>query len=329
MATTTRTRQPRLGRGLSSLLAKPVPVSPLMEGPGAPGEGSAEGSTREVSASEAKEFTYLSLDAIERNPNQPRQRFDPKSLEQLSASLRAQGLMQPVIVRPSPGDAGGGRYQLVAGERRWLAAREAGLSEIPAIVRALGDRETSEWALVENLQRDDLNPIEQATAFQGLLEQFGLSHDQVAQRVGVERSTISNSLRLLKLCKEVQDLVREGLLSSGHAKALGGVSDPQGQRLLAKRAITQDLSVRRLEQEVRRTQGDAIPGAGEGSEPRGGRTAPRAAHLADLEQQIGRQLGTKVQVRTGRKKGSGSLTIDFYSMDQFENLLASLGVKIE
>ena len=320
MSKTVKNRVPRLGRGLSNLLSQPVEV-PAQQG-GAPTATTGKLTVPSKSGSAAG-IEYLPLDAIKPNPNQPRQKFDPRPLQQLADSIKTAGLMQPVIVRrvESAQADGGPSFQLVAGERRWRASRIAGLAELPAIVQELNETQLAEWALIENLQREDLNPIERAGAFEHLVDRFKLTHDDVAKRVGVDRSTISNSLRLLHLSADVQDLVREGLLSGGHAKALTSVADIEHQRDLAKRAVRQGWSVRQLEAVIRRLTQDPIA-----SQPAGDR---RSAHLADLEKQIGQQLHTKVSVRPGRKKGSGTLSIEFYDTRQFDALLAKLGVETQ
>ncbi len=244
--------------------------------------------------------------------------------------------MQPIIVRPLPslGPDGSARYELVAGERRWRAVQLAGLDHLPALVRQLDDRQIAEWALIENLQREDLNPMERAEAFQHLAQHFQLAHDQIAQRVGIERSSVSNSLRLLNLDQSVKDLVRTGVLSGGQAKALLGLPEHTQQRLLAQRAIQREWSVRQLEQAVRHAAG--ITAAQSGGAADGGATSPpslssaaksRAAYLADLEEQLGKQLQSKVHIRPGRRKGSGTLTVEFYSLDHFDTILARVGLR--
>jgi ParB family chromosome partitioning protein len=226
----------------------------------------------------------------------------------------------------------------VAGERRWRAAALAGLERLPAVVRRLDDRQAAEWSLVENLQREDLNPIERAEAFQRLARQFELSHEQIAERVGVERSTISNALRLLALPEEVRELVAVGTLSAGHARAIAGLADAQRQRSVAQRVVSQSWSVRRLEAELKRVGGGAGGGAGEASageleqvqpvsERRQGIGAQQA-HLADLERQLGEQLGTRVRLKAGRRKGTGWLAIEYFSAEHFEELMHRLDVKV-
>ena len=339
--TETKSRTPRLGKGLSSLMGRAVEVAlPSKESstvtkpvgsPEGPAVATVDHDTSHGSpaADRRDGLVDLPVESIQPNPHQPRQHFDEGSLQQLAASIRSAGVMQPVIVRPV-GRASQGqtaRYELVAGERRWRAAQVAGLSLLPAIIRQLDDLQLAEWAIIENLQREDLNPVDRAEAFQRLIQQFNLTHEDIATRVGLDRSSISNTLRLLNLQKDVCDLVRAGKLSAGQAKVLVGVSNPQQQSGLAHRAVKQEWSVRQLEQAVRTLAGgvtSALPSS-EGKN----KANPLSAHLADLEQQIGRQLSTKAKIRQGRKKGTGSLTIEFYSIDQFDLLLSKLGIETE
>jgi len=350
---TPKARKPRLGRGLSSLMSHPVTV-PLSNsqggvklpdiGPGSDGsvgglakpqtdsssssQGSATGEVFVAGESEGSvvsegaggdALVYLPVGAIEPNPHQPRRRFDPEALRQLSASIRAEGVMQPVIVRPV-----GDGYQLVAGERRWRAACEAELSSIPAIIRQLSDQQVAEWAIIENLQREDLNPIERAHAFHDLIQTHRLSHEQVAERIGVDRSTISNTLRLLTLHEDIQAWVVDGLLSMGHARALAGVLDTEVQRALARQTIEREWSVRKVEKAAR----ELSDSRSEGAVKRGKRNGV-SSHLTDIEQQIARALGTKVRIQRGRRKGTGTLCIDFYSVEQFDTLLSRLAIVLE
>jgi ParB family chromosome partitioning protein len=290
-------------------------------------------------------LAYLSVKAIRRNPYQPRQSFDQQGLERLAQSIKSEGLMQPIIVRPlgSGQPSVGGQlaevgYELVAGERRLRAAQLAGLTQIPAIVRTLDNQQLAEWALIENLQREDLNPVDRAQAFEKLIKQFGFSHEQVAERIGIDRVTVSNLLRILNLCSFAVDLIRGGVMSTGQAKALAGVEDHELQKLLAERAVSQGWSVRQLEWEVKRVAAGGIGGAGGGAPPpRPPAPRPRppeagkikSARMRDLEEQIGKQIGSRVRVRPKRKKGTGTLEIEFYSLDQFDALLQKLGVKME
>ena len=284
----------------------------------------------------------ISLRAIAPNPNQPRKQFAPDSLQKLADSIKADGLIQPVVVRrrhlphanqPTPSDVSIGQagtpeatemFELVAGERRWRAAELAGLTALPAIVRELTDRQSTEWALIENLQREDLNPMDRAEAFARLIDRFELSHDEVAARVSMDRSTVSNLLRLLALHRDVQDLVRNGLLSAGQARAIAGLPDLAAQRELAIQAVKEGWSVRRVEAAARAAGEGGSAAAGEGRLP-----SPRAALAADISRQITEQLGMRSRVAQGKKKGAGTLTIEFASHEQFDDLLGRLGVKLE
>ena len=318
-----KTRKPRLGRGLSSLLSDRVAVEPPRQAEPASADAPAqqmpaqEPAVPSAQSAGDHQLSYLRIDSIRPSPYQPRQTIDQDELAGLAESIRQDGLMQPVVVRPDPP----GGYQLVAGERRWRAAELAGLDTVPAIVRNLDDRQLAEWAVVENLQREDLDSMEQAEAFRRLIDQFGLSHEEVAQRVGVDRSTVSNTLRLLDLQDNAQQAIRQRHLTAGHGRALLGLSDPSMQNALARRAIAGGWSVRMVEAAVRRATR-----SGEATVPR---HSQRSAHLADLQQQISSQMQTKVVIRGGRKKGSGTIAISFYSFDGFDALLAKLGVKIE
>lgn len=326
----------RLGRGLSSLMSRPVQISPRemelvanSQTPSSSTETTPKDSSTNTPTRTAESgqpgITYLPLSIISPNPGQPRRQIDEAALVQLADSIRTAGLMQPIIVRPMPGSGGGidAKYQIVAGERRWRAAGLAKLNAVPTIIHDLDDRKVAQWALIENLQREDLNPIDRAEAFRNLNEQFGLSHDQIAAQVGVDRSSVSNLLRLLNLNLSVQELVRNNLLSMGQARALISLTNTKLQIALAKQAVREGWSVRRTEQSARlaanRSQTDvsSVPIKA---------FSPRAAHVKDLEQKIAQQLQTKVRIKPGRKKGAGSMTIEFYSLDQFDSLLTKLGV---
>ena len=301
-------RKPRLGRGLASLM---VPVAVSARPPEAEPRSEAD------PASARQEVVHLDVGALRPNPNQPRQNFASDGLERLARSIASAGVMQPVIVRPLPD---GRSYELVAGERRWRAAQLAHLERMPAIIRDLDEREVAEWSLVENLQREDLNPIERALAFRRLISKFELSHEQIGQRVGVERSTITNTLRLLSLDEQVRQMVAQGLLSGSQAKVIAGLQSVDQQRSVASLVVKQNLPVRRIERMVRQL---ARPDpTGEGQLP-----PPRKAHLQDLERQISEQLGARSRLKPGRKKGTGTLSIEFYSLEHFESLLQRLGLE--
>ncbi|MFG0276252.1 MAG: ParB/RepB/Spo0J family partition protein [Phycisphaerales bacterium] len=338
-----RSAKPRLGRGLSSLMSAPVEVSPTPT-PAAPAPAPDRavveakptpprsappppGNTQTKTDSDQAGLRHVRLDAVVPSRHQPRKSFDDKALQELAASIRASGLMQPVALRPLDGMAdapAGAQWELVAGERRWRAARMAGLETIPALVVALSDDESAAWAVVENLQREDLNPIETAEALRALQRDHGLTQTEIAERVGLDRSSVANLIRLTELPPAAQALVAAGALTTGHAKAL--LSAPEHLRAqMARRASEQGWSVRKLEQAARESQqgGDVTPKQGVTS---GGRAKPSASQ-ADLEKRLGEHLGTRVhlQTRAGGKKGR--LVIEFYDLDHFDGLLTKFGFR--
>jgi ParB family chromosome partitioning protein len=257
-----------------------------------------------------KAVVRLPIESIFRDVNQPRKTFDEQQLQKLADSIRAQGLIQPVLVRRD-----GTGYRLIAGERRWRAAQLAGLHEVSAVVRNASDREALELALVENLQRADLNPLEEAEGFRRLLEEFALTQEQVSQRVGKDRSSVANALRLLGLPDEVKEMLRAGNLSMGHARALLGMSEQEQLVSLAKKVVAQRLSVRETERWVGRMK--AAPG--ERPSPREQKQNP---HVRQVVEQLQRLLGTKV--RLIEKNGQGKLEIDFFSQEDLDRLLMLL-----
>lgn len=300
----------RLGRGIGSFIGLSAPV-PVEQGAAPAAVGAAEGGE-----SSAAGLRAVSVDLIEPSRYQPRRVIDEASVDRLAASIRRAGVMQPVVVRP----AAGGRYELVVGERRWRAAKKAGLTAIPALVRALSEEEAAEWGLVENVQREDLNPMERAHALRGLCERFALSHGELADRVALDRSSVANLIRLTELEEPVGALIERGELTMGHGKALLGVAPGEMRVGLAKQAATFGWSVRKLEQACRAA---AAPGRG----VRGG-AAPRRAVLADVEKQLGEHLGTKVTITTDRRGTKGRVIVEFYGLDHFDALLTRMGAAI-
>ena len=284
-------RRPALGRGMAALLSNAASPPTAMAAP--PG----------------RSLLLLSIEMVERNPDQPRKRFDELQLEELAASIREHGVVEPILVRRE-----GTKYRIVAGERRWRAAQRAGLREVPAVVREASDREAFLLALVENLQRADLNAIEEAEAFEVLASDHGLTQEQIAGRVGKERSTVANALRLLKLPAEVRDAVRGGQLDMGHARALLGVDGAEAVRRLAARAIREQLSVRSLEALVR---AHGRP-AGKGKKPE------ESASTRDLVNRLQRRLGARCRV-VARSAASGRLEIDYTSLEELDGILARIG----
>lgn len=262
------------------------------------------------------EFAEIPVDAISPNPRQPRQVFDEDALAELTHSIQEIGLLQPVVVRLTEA----GRYELVMGERRWRATREAGLETIPAIVRSTRDDDLLRDALLENLHRSQLNPLEEAAAYQQLLDDFGCTHDELAGRIGRSRPQISNTLRLLKLPPLVQRRVAATVLSAGHARALLGLTDAAAQERLAQRIVAEGMSVRTVEEIV-------ALGGDDHHEPKARRSPrPVAPRLADIAGALSERLETRVKVDLGRSKGK--VTIEFASIDDLERIIATIDPSI-
>ena len=259
-------------------------------------------------------FAEIPLDAVAPNPRQPRQVFDEEAMAELVLSIREVGLLQPVVVRPlGPDQLGGERYELIMGERRMRAAREAGLTELPAIVRATGDDVMLRDALLENLHRAQLNPLEEANAYDQLLQDFDCTHDELASRIGRSRPQISNTLRLLKLSAPVQRRIAAGVLSAGHARALLGLENAAAQERLAQRIVAEGLSVRSVEEIV-------SFGGDEPVERVRRSKAPVAPKLEVLAARLGDRFETRVKVDLGKSKGR--ITVEFASIDDLERIVA-------
>jgi len=311
----------RLGRGLSSLISGTVPggrqpaqaepaLAPAPQPP--PADGGA--APRE-----------LPVDDIRPNPYQPRRHFDAASIAELSASIARQGILQPLLVVPSSDPDAGGPYVLVAGERRLRAARDAGLTRVPCLVREATNEQLLEWSLIENIQRADLNPIERAEAYRRYMDEFHLTQAQVAERTGEARATIANHLRILDLADPVRELILAGELTFGHARALAALAGRDGdQRRLARRITTDGLSVRQAEALV----AALVAGRPQTDEP--AKAAPRKPpYLLDLEQRLSEAVGTRVTIRPGRAKGSGRIVVAYYGLDDFDRIAERLGLKPE
>ncbi len=299
-----------LGRGLDALMGDSARIIPAPEAEAAP---SAPSPLRAVPVSE-----------IRRNPFQPRRRFDPAPLAELVASIRESGVLQPLTVRPS---AQGG-YELIAGERRLRAAGQAGLTEVPVVVREVTDQEALELALIENLQREDLNPIEEAEGYRRLAEEFSLTQDEVADKVGKSRPAVANALRLLLLPDEVKEMVADGRISTGHAKVLLGLDAARDQIVLARRVVAEGLSVRRLEQVVKSLRRSPTPGRGRAA---AGSDLPES-FLRDLTERLHQALGTKVLVTPCRtlangRKIRGQVVVEYHSADELGRLMELLGIE--
>jgi len=291
-----------LGRGLDALLSG---VRELESGAG-DGEGGAEG--------EGPAVTSLPIDLIAHGRYQPRQAFDPDSLRELADSIAAQGVIQPIVVRPIDR----GRYEIVAGERRWRASRQAGLTEIPVVVREVDEQSAIAIALIENIQRDDLNPLEEAGTLERLLTEFGLTHQQVAEAVGKSRVTVTNLLRLLELNDDVKRYLQDKRLEMGHARALLGLRGSQ-QSKAAGQVVSRGLSVRETEKLVRRLQA-----AGQDQQP--ATTTPEPTQDPDirrLQDDLGERLGARVRIRHGNR-GAGKLVIAYNNLDELDGILAHI-----
>jgi ParB family chromosome partitioning protein len=259
------------------------------------------------------------VEQIVPNRLQPRTDFSEAALQSLADSIRQAGLMQPIMVREQ-----GGQFELVAGERRWRAAKLLGLAKIPALIRSIDDQMAAELALIENIQREDLNPMERATALRRLASDFGMTHQAIADRVGLDRASVTNLLRLSELDAATADLVRKGQISQGHAKALLPVTNLTQRAELAGKVVANDWSVRELERQVQALQQRALESTKTGMNDKSEPTA-RDANVADLERQLAEYLGTRVHLQLGRKKGSGRLVLDFYNLDQFDGLMQKIG----
>ena len=283
-------RRPALGRGMAALLSNAAPPAPS-----------------------GRSVLQLPIEAVERSKEQPRKRFDERQLEELAASIREHGVVEPILVRRH-----GERYRIVAGERRWRAAQRAGLKEIPALLREAGDREAFELALVENLQRTDLNAVEEAEAYEFLLREHGLTQEAVASRVGKERSTVANALRLLKLPAEVRDMVRDGRLEMGHARALLPLERGDAIRRAAHEVIRSSLSVRATEALVRK-----LLAPGEGA-VRGNGAATETPAARAVVNRLQRRLGARCRLQP-RSAQTGRIEIDYTSLEELDGILARIG----
>lgn len=304
-----KARRKALGRGLDVLLG---PGADSLAG-GAGGNAAAGGGA----AGEAR--LEIPVERIRSGPHQPRRQFDPDALDELARSIRAHGVVQPVLVRP----AGKDRYELIAGERRWRAAQAAGLDKVPAVVREVTDEAALAIAIVENIQREDLTPLEEARGLARLIEEFEMTHQAVARAVGRSRPAVSNLLRLLELEAEVGRLLDAGELEMGHARTLLGLAG-RAQVAAARQVAEQGLTVRQTEELVRRFQEEGAAGSGaRGKQAGRGKGGAPDPDLARLETRLGDLIGAEVSIRHG-KRGAGRLTIRYHSLDELDGLLARL-----
>jgi ParB family chromosome partitioning protein len=313
--------KPRLGRGLSSLLSSTLdieaPSAPILEP--TPSAGSISPQNRV----DRPDVRWISTTAISVSPFQPRRQPEQAELETLAASIRSMGVMQPVLVRPLPARSsnaaapGAVGWELVAGERRWRAAQLAELDRIPATIIDIDDKSAAEWGIAENLQREDLSPIEQGWALRKLVERFGQSHTEIASALGIARASVSNLIRLTDLEPETQELLLKGDISAGHAKVLLSVQSAVAQKRFAALVVKHHWSVRALEEAIQRAGNTRTPSVAARTEPR--------ADIVELERQLAEHLGTKVRLRSAVDGKRGSLTIEFFGADGFDDLAQRIG----
>ncbi|KHF26513.1 ParB/RepB/Spo0J family partition protein [Solemya velum gill symbiont] len=296
------TKSRGLGRGLDALLSSASKASEKVA------ETDSSDQQESTAAVTGDSISQLGVDLVQRGRYQPRRNFDKEKLQELADSISEQGIVQPIVVRP----IGEGKYEIIAGERRWRAAQLAGLSEVPVVVRDVDDKSAMAMALIENIQRDDLNPLEEADALQRLISEFGLTHQQIAQAVGKSRTAVTNYIRLLDLESEVKRMVDEKKLEMGHARAILGLKNGQ-QVEAANKVVRQGLSVRETERLVRRMQGE--------DESRPAKPEPVAdPNILTLERDLTEKLGASVKVKSG-PKGKGKLEISYNSLDELEGII--------
>lgn len=302
-------KKPSIGRNLGSLLGEAT-IRGLKNTP----EQSVPVHNPPVQTEAGEKLRLMPVDLLQRGKYQPRTVMNPDHLQQLADSIKAQGLIQPVVIRPIGGKGPSQRYEILAGERRWRAAQMAGLSEIPVIVRDVADRAASAMALIENIQREDLNPLEEAKALQRLADEFALTHQDLAETIGRSRASVTNLLRLLELSSEVQKLLAHGSLTMGHARAILGLGLAKQQAQVAKQVVDQDLSVRATEALVRKLMSPEKPSA---------KPASVDPNIKKLESEIAETLATRVQFRH-KSSGKGEIVIQYSSLDVLDGILARL-----
>lgn len=300
---TTDAKKRGLGRGLGALL--PTPAAPAPTVP--------------LRADKQRQFFTAGIEDIYPSPEQPRRRFDEGKLAELADSIKVHGVITPLVVRAREG----GGYFLIAGERRWRAAQKAGLHELPVVLQEVDGQAAFERAIVENVQRSDLGPLEEAAAFQRLIEQFGLTQDQVADRIGKDRSTVANAIRLLKLPPAVRQMVEDEKLSMGHARALLSLDEPVAIERAARQVIEKQLSVRAAEALVKKLR-EPSPAAGPRAAGAPAGKAPKSASVRDLEDRLTRALGGPVTINEDEPGKAGTLQIRYMDLDHLDRLLDKL-----
>lgn len=309
--------KPALGRGLGALIGGNPPAAKTAPAASQPSPAAPAAPAPTPVPDNREQVLRVALARIRPCPFQPRKDFAPEALKELADSIREQGIVQPLIVREQPD-----HLELIAGERRWRAAQLVGLSEVPVIIRQADDRAVLELALIENLQRENLNAIEEAQGYSQLMSQFQLTQELVATKVGKSRAVVANALRLLRLPAEVQAFIRDGRVSVGHAKVILGLASEELQTLAAERIIKENLNVRQTEELVARLHSQSPSATKRAKSP-----VPKDMHVANLENRIRERVGTKVNLRY--TKGKGAVEIAFYSDDELERIMQILGVKSE
>lgn len=288
-----------LGKGLDSMIPKKISKEPM------------KSSSKEVSKQNMSRETMIKITDIEPNREQPRRKFNEDSLQELADSIKQYGVLQALLLQKK-----GKSYEIIAGERRWRAARMAGLKEVPAIVKDYSSQEVIEIALIENIQREDLNPIEEAMAYQKLISEYKLKQDELAERISKSRTAITNSMRLLKLCPKVQEMLIEEMISSGHARAVIPIEDAKEQEIVAQKVFDEKMSVRETEALVRKLQKEP-------KEPKEKKTDKMELFYKDLEEKIKNVMGTKVSIQKKSKK-KGKIEIEYYSPEDLERIIELL-----
>jgi ParB family chromosome partitioning protein len=317
------TKRPSLGRGLEALLGavtpSPAPATVSIDAtPSAPAAAAGAVANPPPTGPRDQDLTHLPVDLLQRGRYQPRLDMRPESLQELADSIKAQGVVQPIVVRPLTAQRSGEptRYEIIAGERRWRAAQMAGLHDIPAVVRLVPDEAAVAMSLIENIQRENLNPLEEARALDRLIREFEVTHQQAADAVGRSRAAVSNLLRLLELADDVKQLVEQRQLEMGHARALLGLTQPRQQSEVAALVAKKGLSVRETEALVKRMLTHGTQAAG--------REPPRAdPNITKLEHDLAEKLGAKVRLQHAAS-GKGRLVIDYHSLDELDGILAHI-----
>lgn len=308
-------KRPALGRGLGALLPT---QSKQPKGAAKPAAAAAPSSSTDGGDAPRVGVQTLPIEQLEPNPDQPRKYFDPTKLEELSISIKNQGLLQPIVVTPHTKPGGARTYLIIAGERRWRASQKAGLHDIPVVIRAIAEEDRLELGLVENIQRADLNPIEEAQAYAELIKLREYTQEELATRVGKDRSTVANAIRLLRLPDRVQGMVQVGKLSMGHARALLGLEQEDAMNTMATEITRGSLSVRATEAAVRKHNSE------HSAQPPSDEESRRKIIVGELEARLRRRLGARVTLKSKGKKGQGMIEIPYASLDELDRLLKML-----